>query len=221
MKDQTNVIQFQSSSRRRFGPAAAGALTRLTKPGKSLWITVGSLFAITLPQEPPIPRFLAALAALRIRLEPGNRKHRFGLAGGARRGLEKSVAESLASVEVRDLASISVGHEATLDEKIRYGILERKYTILHDLQRNEVEAITLQGSDTEPTFVSNRSEFMGKYGRWMSEKYGFSELKSSEVIQKIRVEFFTVFDSNHKPYATAKFELDSFQRLLAFHFEPL
>jgi hypothetical protein len=134
---------------------------------------------------------------------------------------EKSIAESLASAEVRDIASVSVGHEASLDEKVRFGVLERKYTILRDLKRNEVESITLQGSSSKPSFVMDRSQFLGQFGRWISEKYGTSELKSSEVKQDRRYEAFTIFDRKHTAYATAKFELDNYQRLLSFHLEPI
>lgn len=134
---------------------------------------------------------------------------------------EKSIADSLASAEVRDLASVAVGHKASLDEQVRFGVLERKYTILRDLQRNEVESIILQGTGSEPSIVMNRAQFLGKFGRWISDKYSSSELKSAEVQKGNRVEAFTVFDTQHKAFATAKFELDNYQRLLSFRFEPL
>lgn len=134
---------------------------------------------------------------------------------------ERSVADSLASAEVRDLASVSVGHQASLDEQVRFGILERKYTILRDLEHDQVESITLQGSNAEPSIVMNRAEFLGKFGHWISDRYGFSELKSKESQKDRRYENFTVFDREHKAYATARFELDNYQRLLSFHMEPV
>lgn len=134
---------------------------------------------------------------------------------------EKSVAESLASTDVRDLASVSIGHEASEDEQVRFGVLERKYTILRDLQRNEVESITLQGSGSEPSMVLDRAGFLGQYGHWISDKYGFSKLKSTGMKQDHRVEEFTLFDTHHKAFATAQFELDNYQRLLSFHLQPL
>jgi hypothetical protein len=134
---------------------------------------------------------------------------------------EKSMAENLASVELRDVASVSVGHEASLDENLRYGVLERKYTILRDLKRNEVESIILQGAGSEPTMLRDRANFLGKYGKWMSERYSSSEFASKASEKDKNIESFTIYDSQHKAYATARFELDNMQRLLAFHFEPL
>lgn len=233
MKDKSNVIQFPkpqqvptpAPSRQ---PKAAEikpadikpVIQKKGRPGKSLWITVASLFAITLATGTTnLSIFSGSTGTVDLASEGGR-----GLASIPEErdaAWEKSVAESLASAEVRDLASISVGHEASLDEKVRYGVLERKYTILRDMQRNEVESIILQGAGTEPTLVSNRAEFLGQFGRWLSEKYGFSELKSSELVKDVRHEVFTVFDANHKAYAVADFELDNYQRLLKFHFKPL
>lgn len=136
---------------------------------------------------------------------------------------EKSIADSLSSVELRDLASIAVGHEATLDEKVRYGVLERKYTILRDLKRNEVESVILQGAGTEPTMLRNRADFLGQFGKWMSDKYASAQLDSAQAVitKDRRIEYFTVYDASHKAYAKAKFELDNFQRLLSLTFERL
>jgi hypothetical protein len=109
-----------------------------------------------------------------------------------------------------------------MDETVRYGVLERKYTILRDLKRNEVESIILQGTGSEPTMLRNRSEFLGKFGKWLSDRYSSADLSSSKSIDnEHKVESFTVYDASHKPFATAKFELDNYQRLLALHFEPL
>src|SRR5207244_340076 len=102
--------------------------------------------------------------------------------------------DSLASTEVRDLASVSVGHEASLDEKVRFGVLERKYTVLRDLTRDEIESVTLQGQNVEPSVLTDRAQFLGKFGHWMSEKYSSSELNSTEVKKDRLLETFTIYD---------------------------
>lgn len=221
MKDQTNVIQFPKSQSAPTPAQRPPAAKGKSKPAPSLWITAGSLFAIAIATGTTNLSLFDRAGSTELASVRGIASVEQTLPESRDAAWEKSIAESLASTEVRDLASVSVGHEASLDEKVRYGILERKYTILRDLQRNEIESIVLQGAESEPSMVSNRAEFLGKYGRWMSDKYGFSELKSSELVKDRRMESFTVFDSGHKAYAVAKFELDSFGRLLAFHFEPL
>lgn len=234
MSEQSNVIQFPKPQT----APASGSQTPPTQPGKkpapkkkakfnaSLATTVCSMMAIALATGVSNTSFfkkhegwieVASMSADNrgiASVEPSELDSRNA-------AWEKSIAESLASTDVRDLASVALGHEASEDEKVRFGVLERKYTILRDLKRNEVESITLQGSGSEPSMVLNRSAFLGQYGHWISEKYGFSELKSAETKQDHRVEEFTLFDSQHKAYATARFELDHYQRLLSFHLEPL
>jgi hypothetical protein len=46
-------------------------------------------------------------------------------------------------------------------------------------------------------------------------------LKKSLVDKGRRIEDFTLFDREHKPYAVARFELDNYSRLLSFHLQPL
>lgn len=237
MKDQqTNVIPFPKSQQPATPstpapvqkPSRRPAGKKKMKPSRSLAITVGSMLAIAIATGTTNSAFFSSesgMASLASRVPQSVDSHNVddvlpALPEERDAAWEKSIAESLASTDVRDMASVAVGHEASLDEKVRYGILERKYTILRDLKRNEVESIILQGTGT-PSLVPNRSEFLGKFGRWMSEKYGFSEMKSSEVVKDRRLESFTVFDSSHKAYALAKFELDTSGHLLAFHFEPL
>jgi hypothetical protein len=226
MKDQTNIIQFPKPSPH---PATAsqtpnaGTFVVARKATPSLLVTVMSLLAIALATGATNSSTFRKTNEVDLASTSGNRI----LASIDERAevrdavWEKSVAESLASKDEREVASISIGHEATQDETLRYGVLERKYTILRDLQRNEIESIILQGSGSEPSSISNRAEFLAKYGKWMSEKYAFSELKSSEPAKDRRHELFTVFDANRKAYAIAHFELDNYQRLLSFRFEPL
>lgn len=233
MSEQSNVIQFPkpqpapaSGSPTPSQPVKKPSSKKKAKFNASLATTVCSLMAIALATGVSNSSFfkknegwveIASLSADNrgiASVEPNELEFRNA-------AWEKSVAESLASTDERDLASVAVGHEASEDEKVRFGVLERKYTILRDLKRNEVESITLQGTGSEPSMVLNRSAFLGRYGHWISDKYGFSELKSSETKQDHRYEEFTLFDSQHKAFATAKFELDNYQRLLSFHLEPL
>jgi hypothetical protein len=233
MKNQSNVIPFPkaqqpapSAPNQTTPPPQKPVAKKKAKFNPSLASTVLSLFAIA----------LAAGASNTSVFKKNEGWVDVASLAGENRGIasvdpsvsdirdaawEKSIAESLASAEVRDIASVQVGHEASLDEKVRFGVLERKYTILRDLKRNEVESIILQGSGSKPSFVMDRSQFLGQFGHWISDKYGAAELKSSETKEDRRFEAFTIFDKKHEAYATAKFELDNYQRLLSFHLEPL
>jgi hypothetical protein len=217
VKDQSNVIQFPKPQPQPSAsqPAPSKPVAKKRKWNSSLLLTGGSLFAIALATGVTNVAFLKNVKSEDDRMIASAAPEERNAAW------EKSVAESLASADVREVASLSVGREASIDESLRYGALERKYTILRDLKRNEVESIILQGSGAEPSMVADRSEFLGKYGHWMSPKYSFAELKSSETIKDRRYESFAIYDTDHKAYAIARFELDNYQRLLAFHWKPL
>ncbi len=232
MKDRTNVIPFPKPTPTTASPnprPAARASVKKPKWNASLPMTVCSMVAIALATGASnTALFKKADGVAQLSSISESKEMDRGIASVEPQlpedrdsKWEKSVAEGLASVEVRDLASVSVGHEASVDEKVRYGVLERKYTVLRDLKRNEIESIVLQGSGSEPSLVPDRAEFLGKYGKWLSEKYVFSELKSSQPVKEGRRETFTLFDSSRRPYAIASFDLDSSQRLLALHVIPL
>lgn len=223
MKNQTNVIQFPKSQtpspapNRDVKPVPGPKAKPKQAKNSSLLFTAGSLFAIALATGVTNAAFLMNPSVVEER----------GLASAADTfdsrdaAWEKSVAESLASVEVREPASAAIGHKPNLDASVRYGALERKYTILRDLKRDEVESIVLQDKVSEPTLIKDRAEFLATYGKWVSGKYSFAELKSSEVNQGGRVESFALFDSKRRAYALVRFEMDSFQGLLALRLQPL
>ena len=119
-KDQTNIIQFPKPSSPAPGLQPAASFERRRKKRRwnpSLATTICSLIAITLATgtsnisfftklegsaEMASMNSLRGVASIESLSEPRDA------------AWEKSVAESLASADVRDVASISVGHEASL-----------------------------------------------------------------------------------------------------------
>lgn len=136
-------------------------------------------------------------------------------------GWEMKVAEKLASLQARHIDSIEVGRNPTLEDRLRHQVLDSNYTLLRDLDRNELDSIVFARTDAQPSYILDRSRFLNKYGHVVSGRYNYAELKSSELINGRRFESYTVFDSSSQPYAVARFEMDAYQRLLAFHFDPL
>jgi hypothetical protein len=134
---------------------------------------------------------------------------------------EKQVTESLASPRARVLASAHIGRAATLEEKLRFGILDDlKYTIYKpDAER--IESITLQGGGSEPTYIPDRALFLEEYGSLLSKAFASAELKSVETGEDKTIEEYTLFDKDKRPKGEVYFELDRHKRLLSLKVEPI
>lgn len=128
---------------------------------------------------------------------------------------EKNLAESLASAKVRGPASTSLGHPATVEERLRFGALEEKYTIVYKPDAHNIATITLQDSNTNPAYVLDRKKFLQDYGPLLQDGYASATLKSLQVDHDRTVESYTLFDKDQRPKAEAQFELDVHKRLLS------
>jgi hypothetical protein len=133
---------------------------------------------------------------------------------------EKMLAESLASSQIRTLATVGVGHEATAEEKLRWGTLEEKYTILYQPKAHVIDTITLQDSSSTPSYILDRENFMRTYGSLFAENFGSAKLKSVEVGHDKTIEDYTIFDHDQRPKGQARFELDMHKRLLSLKVQP-
>lgn len=135
---------------------------------------------------------------------------------------EKQVAERLASVTPRELASTNIGRSATKEEKLRWGTLEEKYTITYKGDDHKINSILLQDpSQTNPAYVLDRSKFLSEYGTLFEGEYSSSKLKSVETQNDKTVESYTIFDKDQKPKGEARFELDRHKRLISLKVEPV
>lgn len=128
---------------------------------------------------------------------------------------ERNLAESLASAQVREPASTSLGHAATVEERLRFGALEEKYTIVYKPDVHNIETITLQDTNTNPAYVLDRKKFLHDYGTLLQGDYASATLKSVQVDHDRTVESYTLFDKDQRPKAEAQFELDVHKRLLS------
>jgi hypothetical protein len=132
---------------------------------------------------------------------------------------EKNLAESLASAQERSVASTGLGHAATAEEKLRWGTLEEKYTIVYKSDVHNIEMITLQDSTTNPAYILDRNKFLHEYGQLLQDGFSSAQLKSVEIGHDGSVESYTLFDKDKRPKAEAHFELDIHKRLLSLKVE--
>src|ERR1700722_14829289 len=131
MKERTNVIQFpkspsgspQTGSFQNQRPPEPPSGKKSSLKNRSLTVTAVSMVAIAIATgtgNSTLFRRTAGTVDL-----PSVSVGR-GIASGEpiqeqrNAAWEKSVAESLASAEIRDIASLGVGHEASMDEKVRF-----------------------------------------------------------------------------------------------------
>jgi hypothetical protein len=131
---------------------------------------------------------------------------------------EKDMSERLAKSTTRDIASIQ-GRSASIEEKLRWGTLEEKYTITFRQEAREIASVTLQGDYSSPSYVLNREEFLSDYGSLLKSGYATARLKSVETVADRTIESYTLFDKQEQPQGEVRFELDRHKRLLSLRVE--
>lgn len=134
---------------------------------------------------------------------------------------EKDLAEKLASAQVREVASTGIGRAATIEEKLRWGILEEKYTITYSSTEHEIHSILLQDPVSKPAYILDRNEFLTEYGSLFDAGFKTAKLKSVEKSDDKTVESYTLFDHENKAKGEARFELDRHKRLISLKVEPV
>jgi hypothetical protein len=129
---------------------------------------------------------------------------------------EKEMAESLASAQDRAVASTTIGHEPSIEEKLRWGTLGENYTYTFRPDTHILTAVKLQDSSTtNPAYVLDRGRFLKEYGTLLASGFDSAQLKSVEVTHDKTVESYTLFGKDKRPKGEARFELDSHKRLLS------
>lgn len=134
---------------------------------------------------------------------------------------EMQLADSLASVQVREVASTGIGRTATPEERLRWGILEEKYTITYSAEGHRIDSILLQDALAKPAYILDRHQFLSEYGSLFEGNFDSASLKSIEKSDDKTVESYTIFDKENKPRAEARFELDRHKRLISIKVEPV
>ncbi len=81
---------------------------------------------------------------------------------------EMNLAESLASPQIRSIASSRIGHTASLEDRLRWGTLQLKYTIVKP-EGTTIRSISLPDERTEPAYILNRREFLDEFGVLLAE----------------------------------------------------
>jgi hypothetical protein len=131
---------------------------------------------------------------------------------------EKELSESLASDKVRDVASMHVGRPATMEEKLRWGTLEEKYTVTFRPDVHEIQSISFQDPSGTPSYLLDRARFLDEYRELFNASS--SKLKSVEQTPDKTVESYTLYNKDHQPKGEARFELDRHMRLQSLKVEP-
>lgn len=135
---------------------------------------------------------------------------------------EKELAERLASSQVRSVASTNIGRPATQEEKLRWGILEEKYTINYGADQHKINSILFQNSDeSKPAYILDRIQFLNDYGSLFHSTYNSAKLKSVEQSDQNTIESYTLFDNSNQPKGEVRFELDRHKRLLSLKVDPV
>jgi hypothetical protein len=134
---------------------------------------------------------------------------------------EMNLSNRLASAQIREIASAGIGRAATIDEKLRWGILEEKYTITYSSDERRINTILLQDPVSSPSYIRDRSKFLAEYGRLFENKFNTAKLKSVEKSDDKTVEIHTLFDKENKAKGEARFELDRHKRLISLKVEPV
>ena len=134
---------------------------------------------------------------------------------------EKQLAEQLASSHVRDIASAHIGRAATMEEKLRWGTLEEKYTITYQAENHRIHSIFLQDEAADPAYILDRAKFLKDYGPLFESDFNSAKLKSVESNNEKTVEAYTLFDKQNRATGEARFELDRHKRLLSLKVEPV
>ena len=227
-----NVLQFpgpKAAPQKASPPPAPKAKAKAkpeAKPAKSVKkTTAGTVLAIA----------LMTIAVNKYTFETQNNSLELSSAVGQGRAIasvdhlsftrdaawEKDLAERLASPHVRQTASINIGRAATKEEKLRWGILEEKYTINYDAIEHKISSIFLQGDKSSPSYLLDRSKFLNEYGQLFHEGYKSAKLKSVEKSDDKTFEAYTLFDKENNPKGELRFELDRHKRLISLKVEPI
>lgn len=132
---------------------------------------------------------------------------------------EKELAEALAQSSGREVASVAqLGRDATIEEKLRWGVLEEKYTIVYLPENHKISSILLQNADS-PSYILDRMKFLENFGSLFDGEYESAKLDSSTAADGKTFEVYTLYGQDQRPAAQAKFELDRHQRLLSLNVE--
>jgi len=134
---------------------------------------------------------------------------------------EKQLAEKLAAHTPRDVASTHIGRSATMEEKLRWGTLEEKYTITYKPENHRIHSILLQDEAADPSYILDRAKFLRDYGPLFESDFASAKLKSVESNKEKTVEAYTLFDKQKRATGEARFELDRHKRLISLKVEPV
>jgi hypothetical protein len=233
---KTNVIQFPGAKKEGQGTAINGAPVHTPPPappvlpkGKSQLILGACILAVAMISAAVNQKVfnssesadLASLSAQQLR--PGVRS----IASVGTRSWnrdadwEKRLAENLAQMPARDLASAQIGHAATVEEKLRWGILEEKYTIVYRPEMHTIDSILLQDPSEAPAYILDRMKFLKDFGPLLDNGVESARLDSVISDAGKTVEAYTLFDKDQRPTASAHFELDRYHRLLSLKVEQI
>ena len=231
--NKNNILQFPARKKEAENPPAATVNPTAEKPKKAAAAAKGSKKTVA---GSVLAIMLVTVAVNKYTFQSVNQSEMAsnGGAGVAGRQIasvdhafvrdaqwEKQLANRLASTQARAVASSTVGRNATIEEKLRWGILEEKYTITYSAGENQINTILLQDPVAKPSYILDRPKFLNEYGSLFESNYNTAKLKSVQKSEDKTVESYTLFDKENKPKGEARFELDRHKRLISLKVEPV
>lgn len=199
-----NVSKRDMSSRKTLFAALVAVMAASGAVNKYVFSVASESLSVASSSQAPVGRGIASVKTM-------ERDARW----------EKELAEQLASSRNRSIASVNIGRPATQEEKLRWGLLEEKYTITYKTEERAIASILLQGENSEPSYVLDRTKFFSEYGSLFDSSFESAKLKSVESTEQNTIESYVLYDKDNQPKGEVRIELDRHKRLLSLKVDPV
>lgn len=134
---------------------------------------------------------------------------------------EKSIAERLASAEVRGPASFNIGRDVSAEEKLHFGALNGIYSLEFTADSHLLKKISLQDKESNPSYLSS-DEFFRDFGLLVNPRFKSASRVGAPSRSEDRIfENYRLFDVDNRPVLGATFERDRHGRLLSMEVTAL
>jgi len=127
---------------------------------------------------------------------------------------EENLAERLSTPTTRGIASL--GRHPTIEEKLRFGLLEGKYAVRYENGKvREIEYTHFGEEKSFPKYVNDRVAFIKKYQKLLPVEPKTIVSTGSEIKSNRIHESYNLLNEGKVIVASIKFELDVHGRLLS------
>lgn len=211
----TNIIQFPGQK----GPASQNEKAVSTKPERKFsprqWLIAGSLLSVILASVATNRMTFKDVESLEMSSTGGRGLASVGRSMHRNTTWEKSLAESLASADVRGPASFNIGREVTMEDSLRHGKFEN-YSMSFTGAGHELRSIEWQG-DKNVVYMTPE-EFFRDYGQLVNKRFKEARVTGEpQVNEKGQiVESYMIIDVDNRPVQEVKVGTDRHGRFFSF-----